>query len=261
MLIDSIDAPVKLKRQDYVNLFLSGIIGNGIPAFLFSYAGTLIPSGLSGIMNAFTPMFTLLLGVLLFNDKFTRNGMLGVLAGILGAGFLLAPGFLFDPSARINPLGAAMVFAAALMYGYNINLIKHRLHHLPAMVKTAYPFFFMGTLYFIILWLTGIQNKWISQPEQAWESFGFLVILGVLGSAVSMIIFNILIKHTSALVASTNTFVIPVVAVMWGVYDHETITWNMFVGLGLSLAGIYLIMRKDNHPPLTEDDVLDLKEN
>jgi drug/metabolite transporter (DMT)-like permease len=260
MLISAVDAPVKLTTTDYANLFLSGIIGNGIPAFLFSYAGTLIPSGLSGIMNAFTPMFTLLLGVVFFKDHFTRNGLLGIIAGITGAVVLLAPGFLFDSSARINPAGALMVLSAAMMYGYNINLIKHRMHHLPAMVKTAYPFFFMGTLYLMILLGTGILKKWDTNPTQAWESFGYLILLGVVGSAISMIIFNILIKHTSALVASTNTFIIPVVAVLWGVYDHETLTWNMFVGLGLSLAGIYLIMRKDNHLPATEEDVTDLKE-
>lgn len=260
LLLDVADAAVALKRRDYWYLFLSGLIGNGIPAFLFSYAGTLIPSGLSGIMNAFTPMFTLVLGVLIFGDQMTKNGLLGVILGILGAVVLLAPGFLFNPAARIDPLGAGMVFAAALMYGYNINIIKHRLHHLPAMAKTAYPFFFMGTLYLGVLWATDIGSAWDRDATQAWESLGFMAILGVIGSAVSMIIFNVLIKYTSALVASTNTFVIPVVAVMWGVYDNEPVTWNMLAGLALSLGGIYLIMRKNSHAPESEDDVMDLKE-
>ena len=233
-----------LTKRDYINLFLSGLIGNGIPAFLFSYAGSLIPSGLSGIMNAFTPMFTLVLGVLLFKENLSKNGLLGVVMGILGAVVLLAPGFLYDPTARIHPVGALLVFSAAAMYGYNINLIKHRLSHLPAMAKTAYPFFFMGFLYLWVLLGTGVQNAWMKDSAQAWESFGFLLILGVVGSAVSMIIFNYLIKFTTALVASTNTFIIPVVAVMWGLYDNEPLTWNMFVGLILSLAGIYLIMKK-----------------
>ena len=233
-----------ITKRDYINLFLSGLIGNGIPAFLFSYAGSLIPSGLSGIMNAFTPMFTLVLGVLLFNENLSKNGLLGVIMGILGAVVLLAPGFLFDPQAKIHPVGAMLVFTAAAMYGYNINLIKHRLSHLPAMAKTAYPFFFMGFLYLWVLMGTGVQQAWEKDSYQAWESFGFLLVLGVVGSAVSMIIFNYLIKFTTALVASTNTFIIPVVAVMWGLYDNEPLTWNMFVGLLLSLAGIYLIMKK-----------------
>ena len=236
--------PVKLTSGDYYFLFMSGLVGNGIPAFLFSYAGTLIPSGLSGIMNAFTPMFTLLLGVVFFKDRFTGNGLIGVVLGILGAIILLAPGFIFHSGQSINPVGVLMVTAAAMMYGYNINLIKHTLHHLPAMVKTAYPFFFMGSMYFMVLMITGIMDHWNASPEKAWVALGYLAILGVVGSALSMIAFNILIKHTSALVASTNTFIIPVVAVAWGIVENEPITWNMIVGLLFSLAGIYLIINK-----------------
>lgn len=236
--------PVKLTSGDYYFLFMSGLVGNGIPAFLFSYAGTLIPSGLSGIMNAFTPMFTLLLGVVFFKDRFTGNGLIGVVLGILGAIILLAPGFIFHSGQSINPVGVLMVTAAAMMYGYNINLIKHKLHHLPAMVKTAYPFFFMGSMYFMVLMITGIMDHWNASPEKAWVALGYLAVLGVVGSALSMIAFNILIKHTSALVASTNTFIIPVVAVAWGIVENEPITWNMIVGLLFSLAGIYLIINK-----------------
>jgi drug/metabolite transporter (DMT)-like permease len=233
-----------LNSGDYYFLFMSGLIGNGIPAFLFSYAGTLIPSGLSGIMNAFTPMFTLLLGVLFFKDRFTGNGLMGVILGILGAIILLAPGFIFHRGAPISGLGVIMVTCAAVMYGYNINLIKHKLSHLPAMVKTAYPFFFMGSMYFFVLVMTGILDHWNTAPEKAWTALGYLAILGVVGSALSMIAFNILIKHTTALVASTNTFIIPVVAVGWGIVENEPITWNMVVGLLFSLAGIYLIINK-----------------
>jgi drug/metabolite transporter (DMT)-like permease len=231
-------------RKDAEPYAATRLIGNGIPAFLFSYAGTLIPSGLSGIMNAFTPMFTLLLGVAFFKDKFTGNGLIGVILGILGAVILLAPGFIFHSGAQINGLGVIMVTCAAMMYGYNINLIKHKLSHLPAMVKTAYPFFFMGSLYLLVLMMTGIMNHWNTAPEKAWTALGYLTILGVVGSALSMIAFNILIKHTTALVASTNTFIIPVVAVAWGIVENEPITWNMIVGLLFSLAGIYLIINK-----------------
>jgi drug/metabolite transporter (DMT)-like permease len=253
-----------ISKRDYINLFLSGLIGNGIPAFFFSYAGGHIPSGLSGILNAFTPMFTLVLGVLLFSDRFTRNGMLGVLAGILGAFFLFGPGLydtLFLGKAQaIDPLSLVLVLSAAMMYGYNINLIKHRLHHLPPMVKTAYPFFFMGMGYMFLLLFSGVHQAWEKDPVQAWESFMYLAILGVLGSAISMVLFNILIKHTTALVASTNTFIIPIVAVAWGLIDQEVLTWNMFAGLLLSLVGVYLVMRKEKHMPQTEDDVEELKE-
>lgn len=259
------DGSKLLTAKDKRNLFYSGLFGNGIPAFFFSYAGGLIPSGLSGILNALTPMFTLVVGILLFGDRFTRNGLLGVVAGITGALFLFVPGLADQIMHKtggtpVHPGAVLLVLCAALMYGYNINLIKHRLHHLPAMVKTAFPFFYMGIIYAAILLTTRVQDAWAHNPEQAWKSFGLLLVLGVMGSAVSMIIFNILIRYTSALVASTNTFIIPLVAVAWGVADHENLSWNMFVGLLFSLLGVYLVMRKDKHMPQTEDDVEELKE-
>jgi drug/metabolite transporter (DMT)-like permease len=134
---------------------------------------------------------------------------------------------------------------AAIMYGYNINIIKHKLSHLPSMVKTAYPFVFIALIYIFIIWKSDIASVWVNKPDIVWSSFTYLLILGFVGSAVSMVLFNYLILHTSALVASTNTFVIPVTAVMWGLMDQEVLSWNIFIGLGFLLGAVYLIMRKE----------------
>lgn len=242
-----------LQPRDYLYLFLTGFVGNAIPAYLFSTAGTLIPSGLSGILNAFTPMFTLVVGVLLFQSKLTKNGFLGVAAGIIGAVFLLGPSIIGQKGMEIHLNGALMALTASILYGYNINLIKTKLSHIPPMAKTAYPFVFMGIIYAVVLWKTDVfanyNNHNITQlgdimPENQFALI-CLLILGILGSAVSMMLFNYLIEHTTALVASTNTFVIPVVAVAWGLFDQELIRWNMIVGLLLSLVGVYMVMKKE----------------
>lgn len=245
---------------DYFFLFLTGFVGNAIPAYLFSTAGTLIPSGLSGILNAFTPVFTLLVGTLIFRSPINRNGIFGVLSGIIGAVFLLGPTLLGHKEMSINLSGAFMGLGGSLLYGYNINLIKTRLSHIPPMAKTAFPFFFMGFCYAFVLYQTDILSCWpnsnpwtlptnsvqeTTQFFHAWKALGFMAILGIIGSAISMILFNYLIEHTTALVASTNTFIIPIVAVAWGLFDQEPIRWNMIVGLLLSLTGVYLVMRKD----------------
>lgn len=234
-----------ISRRDYTNLFLSGLIGNGIPAALFSYAGTKIPSGLSGILNAFTPMFTLLWGHWYFKDRANRNGWLGVAFGIVGAVIIFLPGVL-SKSSSINVAGACMALSAAVMYGFNINLIKSRLSHLPVMVKTVYPFVFMGALYLVVLLVTRADHAWEKDPVQAWKSLGYLLILGVIGSAISMVIFNLLIKYTSALVSSTNTFVIPIVAVLWAINENEKLEPNVFIGMGAIFIAVYLIVFRKN---------------
>lgn len=236
-----------VKKEDYWNLFLSGLIGNGIPAFLFSFAGTRIPGALSGILNALTPMFTLLIGVWFYNTKTTKNGVWGLIFGIVGAVIILGPQFfIHNASIDIDLLGASMALCATIMYGYNINLIKTKLSHLPPMVKTAYPFVFVGFIYFFILLFTQVFDAWNQNSILAWKSLGYLAILGFVGSALSMVIFNILIKRTTALVASTNTFIIPIVAVLWGIADHETITWTMVLGLVCIFVAVYLIVFKNS---------------
>ena len=242
-----------IKPKDYLFLFLTGLLGNAIPAFLFSKAGQLIPSGLSGILNAFTPIFTLILGILLYKEKSSKNGLYGVFVGILGAGFLLVPSILGQKDMHLNHSGVLMALMASMLYGYNINLIKIKLAHIPPMAKTAFPFFFMAVLYAFVLWKTDVwgnfqaHNKvtigdWLPVNQKA---LGCLLLLGVLGSAISMVLFNYLIEHTTALVASTNTFIIPIVAVAWGLLDHEAIQWNMVIGLALSLVGVYLVLKKE----------------
>ena len=239
------DSKVKIVQpKDYFYLLMSGVLGNAIPALLFSFAGQRIPSGLSGILNAFTPMFTLLLGVWLFKDKLTKNGIYGVFIGLAGALFLFGPSLL-KGGTKIDPVGACLPLISALLYGYNINIIKHKLSHLPSMVKTAYPFVFVAILYSVILWKTDVFHVWEVNPDLAWNSFGYLFLLGFVGSALSMVIFNYLILHTSALVASTNTFVIPVTAVMWGLIDKEVLTWNIFIGMGFLLTAVYMVMKKE----------------
>lgn len=249
----------KLNKTDAINLFLSGLLGNAIPALLFSQAGKWIPSGLSGILNAMTPMFTLIMGAVIFKAPYTRNGLLGVIAGIIGAVFLLAPEFMDGSSHMINPWGAVLPLIGAILYGYNINLIKFRLSHLSPTVVSAYPMWFMALPYTLILFATHAGDAWVKNSDLAWQSLGYLAILGIVGSALSMVIFNSLVKYTTALVASTNTFVIPVVAVMWGLMDHENLSWNMYVGMAFAFLGIYLVMWRKEKPEKQQPspDVLD----
>jgi drug/metabolite transporter (DMT)-like permease len=199
-------------------------------------------------------MFTLVVGSLFFASPLSRNGFLGVMAGIVGAVFLLGPSILGQKGMEIHLSGALMALTASILYGYNINLIKTKLAHIPPMAKTAYPFVFMGILYAFVLWKTDVIGHFQQGSTELVAPFNLptnqfallcLVVLGVIGSAISMMLFNYLIEHTTALVASTNTFVIPIVAVAWGLIDQEPIRWNMIVGLLLSLVGVYLVMKKE----------------
>lgn len=238
-----------LTRQDYFYLAVSGIIGIGIPSYLFSVAGKFIPSGLSGIITALTPIFTILIGTLLYHEKITKKGALGVLFGLLGVIVIFAPSLLQTTSIPIFPTFLALL--STLMYGYNINLIKHKLSHLPPLAKTAFPLFFVSVIYVLILSQTNIQEVFETRPSLAWKAFKYVFLLGFFSSAVSMLLFNLIIKKTTALAVSSNTFIIPLVAVFWGILNEEVFTWNSIAGLLLIIVSLIVIIK----PPKKGEDI------
>ncbi len=76
-----------------------------------------------------------------------------------------------------------------------------------------------------------------------WHLFA-LALLGIVGTAAAMLLMNSLIRYTSAVYASSVTYIIPIFALMWGIIDGEKISIIQFLFMGLILLGVYLINRK-----------------
>jgi drug/metabolite transporter (DMT)-like permease len=71
-----------------------------------------------------------------------------------------------------------------------------------------------------------------------------LAVLGIAGTALAMLLMNSLIRHSSAVAASSVTYIIPIFAILWGVLDGEKVTVLHLVCMCLILCGVYLISRK-----------------
>jgi len=96
---------------------------------------------------------------------------------------------------------------------------------------------------------SGFFTRFQITPETT-EAIGYLGILTVLGTAVAMILYYKLIQNTSPVFASTVTYLLPIVAVVWGLLDGEKFSiWYVFGGL-LILVGIYLIREQKKEPRL-----------
>lgn len=228
-----------LSRKDWIYLAISGTIGNFIPAYLFASAGSEIPSSLSGALNAMTPFFALIFGVVLFSQLFLVRQFLGIMIGLAGALILIVSkngGSLSFQTEYIVP--CLKVVLAALLYGINVNIIKSKLHHLSPLVNSMVPLTIIAVPALII----GIYHNTFETATQAsaLPALGYIFILGVVGSAVSLIVFNQLVKETTALFAASVTYLIPVFAYMWGIIDNEPIGLFQFGGMILILGGITL---------------------
>lgn len=228
-----------LAKRDWLYLSISGTIGNFIPAYLFASAGSEIPSSLSGALNAMTPFFALIFGVILFSQLFLLRQFIGIMVGLAGALILIlsknATGLSFQ-SEYLLP--CSKVVLAALLYGINVNIIKSKLSHLSPIVNSMVPL----TLIALPALCIGIYHGTAETAMQASSlpALGYIFILGVIGSAASLIVFNQLVQKTTALFAASVTYLIPVFAFMWGIIDGEPIGIFQFGGMLLILGGITL---------------------
>lgn len=227
------------KGTDWIYLALSGLVGNFFPAYLFASAGSEIPSSLSGALNALTPFFTLVFGVILFRQIFNIRQLSGILIGLSGALILILTrnkdGFQFQ-SEYILP--SLKVVLAALLYGLNVNLIKSRLHHLSPFINGMIP---LTIVAMPALFIGFRQNTFeTAMISSSLPSLGFIFILGVIGSALSLIVFNRLIQQTTALFAASVTYLIPVFAYIWGFAFGEPLGVFQIAGMFLILGGITL---------------------
>jgi len=222
-------------------LFLTGLIGNGIPAFMFTKSQTYLDSGIVGILNVLTPLCTLFIGLLFYKMKVKLVNYLGVAIGMFGTVYLLFPDIQEFNEKTL--LYSFFVLIATACYGWSTNIIKENLHDLNSVQITTVAFTFIGPWAGVYLFSTDFIEVMQSHPK-AWASFGYIAILAIIGSAISVIVFNKLIKMTGALFATSCTYIIPIVAILWGVLDQEQITMHHLLGFLIILAGVYLVNKR-----------------
>ena len=135
---------------------------------------------------------------------------------------------------------SVFVIIATLCYAISVNSIKKYLQEVNSIVVSSFAFLFIGPPLLIYLFTTNFVDTTLNNPE-APTSLMFIIILAVFGTALSLIIFNMLVKQTSALFASTVTYLIPIFAVMWGGLDGEIINPIQVLGIIVILVGIYFV--------------------
>lgn len=221
-------------------LFLSGLIGNLLPAFLFAFAETRLASGLAGVLNSLTALFTLIIGAIFFRQKITALRVVGIVIGIVGTAVLIFSGSGEENSA--NGYYGIFVVIATLMYGGSLNIIKHCLAGIKPITMASLALLTVGPLALAYLCTTQAFEKLATAPG-AWEALGYITLLAVFSTAIGLIFYNKLIHMTNTLFASTSTYLMPIVALIWGVADGETIHLMHYVGMAVILGGVLLVNR------------------
>jgi drug/metabolite transporter (DMT)-like permease len=242
----ALNAYKTIPRDKIGIVFLSGIFGNFFPAFLFCIAEIKIDSSLAGILNALTPLFTIVIGVMFFNLQVSRNRLIGVLVGFVGLTLL----FLAKGNITLTYISYAfLVLLATVFYGLNVNIIGKYLKDIGSLNIASLAFCMLIPPAIIILFTTGYFHLGLTKGSVL-VSEAASSTLGVLGTAVASVLFYVLVKRSGGLFASTVTYGIPFVAVFWGILSGEKITLPQIFCLGIILVGVYLANRIENKNPV-----------
>ncbi|MFM9052330.1 MAG: DMT family transporter [Bacteroidota bacterium] len=237
-------------------LLITGMFGNAIPSILFPLAQTGISSSLAGMINTLTPIFTMILGATAFGMVVPRSSLLGLFVGFIGALLLIGGGN--GTLHASSPLFPLLVVCATVCYAISVNVLRHKLSGLHPLTITSFALMFIGLPMGIYLFTTDFMEKTVnglavSSSDTSIRLFpgdgmsmvvtGLIAIfiLGVLGTALSTVMFNRLIQLSGAIVASSVTYLIPLVATAWGIGFGEHVSWMHIAGLASVLVGVYLI--------------------
>ena len=229
----------KVKLKDTPYLLISGFLGNGIPAFLFAFAELQLSSAVTGMLNSLVPVFTIIIAVLFFKFIWKIKHVFGIITGIIGT-FLIIGIDISQSFSLLPTTPLIMVLSGSLCYAISLNVIKYKLNHLHPNLITSISFCFIGIPSLLFLWSKDFFSE-ISNGEIEKEGLVAVFILALLGTTVAVLIFNRLIKISSPVFASSITYLIPVVAVVFGSLYGEKTTFIQLVGLFILLFGIVII--------------------
>ncbi|WP_057939622.1 DMT family transporter [Algoriphagus resistens] len=234
-----------LDKSQIKNLIIVGLVGSFIPAFLFAKAQTQLSSSLTGVLNALTPLSVVVIGALFFSSKITRRNGIGLAIAFIGVFILVTvkEGSGFGAFADINSY-AFYVILACICYGFNLNIIKYRFQKLKPIEITAISLVMVLPAALIYL-MAGTQFSYkVVNIDGALPALGYLTLLGVMGTAIALIIFNVMVKTATPVFAASVTYIIPIVAIFWGVLDGEVLLLGHYIGIIAVILGVWFGNRK-----------------
>ncbi len=230
-----------LTLSDWKWLGMAGLLSSFFPPFLFAVAQTELDSGITAIFNSTVPLMTTLVGIVLFGLVITKKQTVGVFVGLFGTVALIVAGM--ELTTDQNYWYSLLILISALGYALNINIIKAKLSHLSPLTVTTGSF---GVAFLPALGLvaySGFFNEIGDSPKML-TALWYLLALAILGTAIANVFFNNLIKVSSPVFAASVTYLIPLVAILWGVWDGELINVYQLMGGLIILLGVWLVNKK-----------------
>jgi len=231
-----------IARKNYIWIVVTGFLGTFFPAFLFAFAETEVDSAIVSILNSLVPLNTILFGFAVFKIASTRRQVLGVIIGFVGTTLLIVNGAQLNP--HQNYLYAGFVIVATIMYAMSVNIIKKYLQDEKPLAIATGNFIVIIIPALIVLFYANFFSAKTFNKEGIYLSIFYIVLLSAFGTALAKVVFNKLVQMSSPVFAASVTYVMTIVAVLWGVLDGEKIGFIQVLGGIVIFCGVYLANKK-----------------
>ncbi len=230
-------------------LLVVAFFNNAVPFVLFPLGERSVPSNVAAVLNATTPIWTLLLGMGFLGRKAEGGTIPGVLLGFLGVVLVVFShtATAASSSHRDYLLGIGLIALGSAAYAIATVIAKARLVGLDP-IGLATTQLTLALLMMVPVALLGPHPGAIRRG-----SLAAAITLGVLGSGLAYLLFYTLLDRVSSTRVVSVTYLGPVWGLFWGKLAHESIHGGAYVGVGLVIAGLILLSRGQG--PKSEDEV------
>ena len=231
-----------IQNHQWKWIVITGFLGTFFPSFLFAFAETEVDSGVVSILNSLVPLNTIFIGLAVFNITSTKTQVFGVILGFIGASMLIFNSMELHPDQ--NYLYAGFVILATVMYASSVNIIKRYLQDVKPIAIATGNFVAIVIPAILVLSFSNFFTTLTFENESIYLSIGCVAILSLFGTVMAKIIFNTLIQISSPVFASSVAYLMPLVALLWGLLDGEVFGVNQGFSSFLILLGVYLVNKK-----------------
>jgi len=140
----------------------------------------------------------------------------------------------------MSDVNKKLIVFATILYGFNVNILKYYLGDIRPVHITSFSMMMIGpfSLAYLIFYADVLQT--LRYDVQNYIPLFYIVFLGVAGTAISLILFNKLVKITNIVFSSSVTYLIPIVAVIWGLIDGEVLLFQHYLGMFFIIIGVLL---------------------
>jgi drug/metabolite transporter (DMT)-like permease len=232
-------------RMTWVHLFVAALVANAIPYTLFGVGERTVGSNVAGVINATTPLWTVLVAFLAGTDRtVTARRGVGLALGFAGTILIFTP---WESANEIASWGGLAILAASASYGVSYVYMGRFLTNrgIPPLMLSASQLAAGAVLMLFALPFGGLVA-----PHWRFDAVASLIILGIFGTGLAYVLNYRLIGDEGPTVASTTTYLLPVVAVILGaLVVHEEVSLTMIVGMLVVLGGVALVQRRVGKEP------------